>query len=564
VNVNDVTIELRRRKPYEAIDLGSAMLHRWRGPALAAWMLLYWPCGLFATLCCFIDSDVGKYVPFLLWWLKPWFDRVLLHFFSRAVFGEVLGARECVRAAFAALRTRALWGDLTFRRLSAARSFTMPVATLEGQVGVARRKRVSTLMRAGSGSAVGLTVVCANIVAIVELTLGAFALALIPGQSGIPWADLVNGVQHASSLVGAISCLVVMTAETLVEPYYVAAGFSLYLSRRTELEGWDLELAFLRIGARLRASGVVVSGALAGAFLTGALWLGLAGLSLPQQTLAAGLAADAAPKQAPTVVPTAAPQSALTASPTLAAAPGAPGEGNRPAVELKARDAEIAKGDQSETTAHAVLRRPEFGRREAYVAYVPSLEPDKKAPMKPWTINDSWARILSSLGWVLEWVVIIVMAGALIFLGALLLSRALGNASWSWSLPDDVKRPKFIGGLDVRAESLPSDPVAEARRLIAANEARRALSLLYRACLVALIDRAQISFKRGDTEGLCLARASGRVPAPSYAYLRSLIDAWLVTAYARRPVSREVLEDLCLRWESSFGARASLHEQGAS
>ena len=42
------------------------------------------------------------------------------------------------------------------------------------------------------------------------------------------------------------------TVITIVEPCYVAAGFALYLNRRTALEGWDLEVALRRIGERMQ------------------------------------------------------------------------------------------------------------------------------------------------------------------------------------------------------------------------------------------------------------------------------------------------------------------------
>ena len=42
-------------------------------------------------------------------------------------------------------------------------------------------------------------------------------------------------------------------ATSLVEPFYVGAGFGLYLDRRTQIEGWDIEIAFRRMRHRLRA-----------------------------------------------------------------------------------------------------------------------------------------------------------------------------------------------------------------------------------------------------------------------------------------------------------------------
>ena len=50
-------------------------------------------------------------------------------------------------------------------------------------------------------------------------------------------------------------------AVSIVEPVYVAAGFSLYLNRRAILEGWDIELSLRRLDTRLRglrAAAVVV------------------------------------------------------------------------------------------------------------------------------------------------------------------------------------------------------------------------------------------------------------------------------------------------------------------
>jgi len=40
----------------------------------------------------------------------------------------------------------------------------------------------------------------------------------------------------------------------LLEPFYVAAGFALYLNRRTLLEGWDIEVALRRIAERHAAA----------------------------------------------------------------------------------------------------------------------------------------------------------------------------------------------------------------------------------------------------------------------------------------------------------------------
>jgi hypothetical protein len=63
-------------------------------------------------------------------------------------------------------------------------------------------------------------------------------------------------------------------AMAAVEPFYVAAGFGLYLNRRVQLEGWDLEQAFRSLGQRARER--------AGPLLLAAL-LAFAGLGLRAQ-----------------------------------------------------------------------------------------------------------------------------------------------------------------------------------------------------------------------------------------------------------------------------------------
>ena len=52
-------------------------------------------------------------------------------------------------------------------------------------------------------------------------------------------------------------------AVAFIEPFYVGAGFGLYLNRRTQLEAWDLEIAFRRMRKRLEAVGTSVLLALA-------------------------------------------------------------------------------------------------------------------------------------------------------------------------------------------------------------------------------------------------------------------------------------------------------------
>jgi hypothetical protein len=82
----------------------------------------------------------------------------------------------------------------------------------------------------------------------VELILASslliFVSALIPapeGSAGVfaaeTWSNPLNSLPFAVSY--AVSIL-------FLEPFYVSAGFALYLNRRVELEAWDIEQEFRR------------------------------------------------------------------------------------------------------------------------------------------------------------------------------------------------------------------------------------------------------------------------------------------------------------------------------
>ena len=69
------------------------------------------------------------------------------------------------------------------------------------------------------------------------------------GATNDLWSAFSGQARHPFAEAGLL--LAWYIAMSIVEPFHVAAGFSLYLNRRTELEAWDLELAFRRLRERL-------------------------------------------------------------------------------------------------------------------------------------------------------------------------------------------------------------------------------------------------------------------------------------------------------------------------
>ena len=254
----DIAVELRPRSAWEAIDLGLAMLQRW-------WRVVLVPHAAVSATIVAVATLSGLWLDrawvalVVVWWFKPLYDRVVLHVLSRAVFGELQDTRAVLRAAREWLGS-GLPAYLLFRWWpDMARSFDLPVRQLEGSRGRAARERRGLLGRRTRNSAVWLTLVCMHFEAVVYWSLLHFATLLLPAKaqeaSGF-FEGLASGGGWAWPHLLAYSLTVL-----LLEPFYVAAGFALYLNRRTLLEGWDLEVALRRLAER--------HAALAGALLLG-------------------------------------------------------------------------------------------------------------------------------------------------------------------------------------------------------------------------------------------------------------------------------------------------------
>lgn len=231
----------------EAVDLGVAMTRTWWPTAIAAWLPLFALATCVATL---VFHDNHGLAIIAIWWLKPLFDRAVLDVLARAVFGERPRLREVIGAA---LRSPGLLASLTVYRFDLARSFNLPVWHLERLRGRAATRRARALHGRSRRHAVWATIVFLHFELLVMLSLWAaidlftpapydqdFGLMGLMRGEAAPWQQWLSIAFYAATV-------------TLLEPFYVAAGFALYLNRRTELEAWDVELALRRYGRRERA-----------------------------------------------------------------------------------------------------------------------------------------------------------------------------------------------------------------------------------------------------------------------------------------------------------------------
>ncbi|MFL6572582.1 MAG: hypothetical protein ACJ8G4_12565 [Burkholderiales bacterium] len=257
VRLTALAVALRRRTPWEATDLGLAMLQRWWRPVYAAHALVVVPVAL-ALIALGWAFDAVWAAMLVFWWLEPLYDRVVLHVLSRAVFGEMASPRS-VFAAWSEW-TRGWIGALTLDRFDMARSFNLPVRQLEGSRGREARARRRLLGRRARGQAVWLTVVWIHFEGALLWSAGALKGLLLPaGLERAPGSEdpILSGLADLMKLASVSDALIYAAVILFLEPFYVAAGFGLYLNRRTLLEGWDIEVALRRIAERHAAVAMI-------------------------------------------------------------------------------------------------------------------------------------------------------------------------------------------------------------------------------------------------------------------------------------------------------------------
>lgn len=229
-------LRLRPRSMFEACDLGVRLVQaNWR----SVWAS-FAPLFLLVALPALASGQVASWLPTLvIFWLKPWLDRTLLFVLSRAVFGSPTRWAD-VWAAQREVWWRQLAATLTLRRFSPWRAYTQPGLQLEGQRGAGWRARRRQLLNASRGAALAMHGAFAQLEFVLVFGCAALAVWFRPagdGADGFPTFLSAFGASSGSLGMAAAYAAVVL----LVEPFYVAAGFAMYLNRRVELEAWDVE-----------------------------------------------------------------------------------------------------------------------------------------------------------------------------------------------------------------------------------------------------------------------------------------------------------------------------------
>ncbi|HEX6706757.1 MAG TPA: hypothetical protein VF169_18510 [Albitalea sp.] len=243
MQVDALALDLRPRSRLEASDLGVRLVQSQARSVWGSFLPLY----AVVVALALATAEISPWLPALsIYWLKPWLDRSLLFVLSRSVFGQTTRFADLWRAR------REVWGrsllaTLVTRRFSPWRSFTGPLLQLEEQRGQALRWRRRQLLRGQRGAAFAMQAAFAQVELLMSLGVIALLAWFEPNGHPVKVLNALSGDGLAGTLIGAGLYAAVVG---VLEPFYVAAGFAMYLNRRVELEAWDIEQEFRRVFAR--------------------------------------------------------------------------------------------------------------------------------------------------------------------------------------------------------------------------------------------------------------------------------------------------------------------------
>jgi len=511
VNLDNVTVALRPRGEWEAADLGVRMVRRDAGTIYRTWFALTLPFAIIALLVTAF-TPYAALALFVYWWFEPVTDGPILHVISRRLFGEQTGWKTALRET-PRLAARNRLFLLTPWRLHFARSVAVPVTQLEGLAGEARKSRARLLNRRIFNYGVGITVAYQHLLLCVYFGIMLMAVVLVPpafqDTLGNDWFRLffLDG-NRAGSVIGFI---LVYAAQSALHPWFVGAGFGLYINCRTRLEAWDIEVAFRRMLQRR-------SGQLAAAAVV------VLALCLP-----------------PAVTPSHAQDDDAAAADEVADGP----------VSIIGywEDEEFASAIETVMTSDALSTSRDVRR---WVRKDRDETGDEETARGDGRLSALLDAIGAALSVVFEFALWIAAA-------AILLLLALTARYWLPLLGVERRRrysPERVVLADgeISHDTLPDDIPAAARQLWERGERRRAMSLLFRGSVFAAVVDHGVRLPDSATEGDCLG-AVRRQAGGGYAdYFGRVVHAWVRCAYGAKAPDDELFGALCTDWQSHAGS----------
>ncbi len=499
MNLDKIQVNPALRSGWQAIDLGFLMAREWYRPLVIACAL---PIMLLAIPLAILLPTHPFWVGFILWWLKPFWERLPLYIASRKLFDDQPSYPEIRARAWRVYRFDWL-PNLLWRRLSVQRAFDAPVTVLEELRGKRRRERLRVLHGKYSDVALSNQFVCFcfEVLFCVGIVIG-FEF-FTPDRWNVEIYDRYDELTLTGEWLYSVGGLLAMV---LIMPFHAMAGFSLYLNRRIELEAWDIEISFRNLANRKRRE------------LSRA--AGLAGAAL-----LAGLLACLAPQDS-----------------------------------IAAVDHDRASASR---LIEAVLDGPDYGEEKTVRRW--RFKGDDEAPedesVPDWIVEllewlESLADFRDGINHFAWWLKLFLIVG-FVLLVVYLLRRYRGPLGSLVRRERAEAPPEMLFGLDVTPESLPRDVPAEVRELWRAGQFREATGLLYRASLARLIERHALEFRASHTEAECADLVRARGIESLSAFFGDLTGVWRRLAYGHQVPADDVIDRLCVDWSRELADEAT-------
>jgi hypothetical protein len=503
-----VAARLRLRSGFEAVDLGVLLARRFAWPMHKAWMLCVFP--FFALAIGWALLTNQYWFPLLvLWWLKPLYARVPLHILSRSFFGDVPTPQQTAKALRGYWLKPAILLELTVFRFAFLRGFSIFVRDLEGSSYSASAQRLKVLINERTrttGYWLYFTAFCFE-----WIFYGAFIFLLavmIPEAVDVSvlesLATLFENEQTPAWLLAYMLATYGLSV-MLVEPLLIAGNFGLYISRRVELEGWDIELAFRKLATRLESA--ARHGLDKAAMLLVAMGL-VFSLQVPS-----------------------------------------------PAFAEDVQTSDDVSQSQSQPDPKAllttILESPDFGEEKTTKNWTlrDRFQKTPRDPRQPIVWLPALAQALKFLAWLLA-------AIGLTYVLFLLVRHTMKRLGLGGV--NKVERPQWDQSVALIDEqgadgyALPDDIIAHARRAWSSGDEVRALNLLYLGTLEVLEKRYDLALDPGQTAYECV-RIVRRAGGP-HELVAAVANAWTSLLFARRRPSDEAIEALFLTWQNTFAA----------
>ncbi len=522
MRIDQISIALRPRTAWEAVDLGLALTRKHALAIWKPWLLVSLPVFAAVNAVCYALGHLWAAV-FVMWWLKPLFDRIPIYVLSRAVFGSEPSWQQTLSG-----QLHWQWGA-TFRRLlwlrlDPWRCIGLPVDLLEGLPAAQRPARRAVLRNAISGQSGGLTLVCSNFEIVLYLSIYGVVLMFLPVEYVEDnFSDLTKMVFEQPAITTQIlSNLIIWMVTSTIEPFYIGAGFGMYLNRRMHLEAWDIELGFRQLASRLAAHSRLLAATLV---IACAMTFGLfnarpAAASPPSPTDIVKEIHKEEAKDRP-IIP----------------------------IENVIDDRNSAQIQRFGEAVKKTFEDPLLGEKKIITEWR-HIDRNKPSDLNSssWIPNISAAFAL--IGEIMLWVIAI----------ALVIWLLLRYDRWlSWlsdKLPGRAASPIQTSQAPP-PESLPDDICAAALALWQQQRHRDALAMLYRGAGHEVSQRLPQPLPPGTTEG-GLLRHTRQLPETSISDLVTrLVTIWRRAAYADQLPSESEVIAVCNEWPKVFTTRSA-------